>query len=133
MAQLNSLLNVCVIAAVIIAAVFWVGAPAEPKPLPSDAHFVTQIQQPGTVLVKFGAEWCPPCRKIEEELNALARTESGHVSVVKIDIDQHRDLAAHYQVSSIPHLILFQNGHQVGEARGYRSRDELKAWISRTK
>ena len=132
MAQINSLLNAFVVVVVLVAALAWVGTPAPPRPLPNDAHFVSQIQQPGTVLVKFGAEWCPPCRMIEKELDTLARMPSEHVSIVKIDIDKNQELARHYQVSSIPHLFLFQDGKEVGSVRGYRNCEQLKVWIAKS-
>ncbi len=132
MAQINAILNFCVVAVVVVTAVVWVGTPGPPKPLPNDAHFVAQIQQPGTVLVKFGADWCPPCRGIEQELDALVHADPDHVTVVKINIDQNRALAQHYQVTSIPHLVLFHNGKQVDTAKGYRTREQLKAWIATT-
>ena len=132
MSQLNSVLNVIAISFIVITALFWVSSPKTPKPLPDDHRFLAQIQQPGTVLVKFGAEWCSPCRKIDEELDKLVKSET-NVSVVKINIDENRELAAHYQVHGIPHLILFHNGKQVDEARGYRSRDQLQSWVGRAR
>jgi thioredoxin 1 len=133
MAQLNLMLNVFAIAVMMAAAGVWVATPGPPKPLPNDAQFVAQIQQPGTVLVKFGAEWCPPCREIEKELDALAKSASVDVTVVKLDMNQNRALAEHYHVSRIPCLILFKNGKEVGKTTGYHSREQMQTWIASTR
>lgn len=130
MSRMNTFLSIGVMATLIGTAVFCKASPTSPKPLPNDQQFVDQIQKPGTVLVKFGAKWCPPCRKIEGELDHLAATYADQVSVVRIDIDQSRALAVHYGVHEIPHLILFQNGKQVDVAKGFRTRDQLRAWIT---
>ena len=83
------------------------------------------------MLVKFGADWCGPCRQVEAELDRLAATTS-NLSVVKIDIERDRKLASHYGVKSIPHLVLFKHGQQVGQFVGYLKQKELKAWIGTT-
>lgn len=132
MVQVNSMLNFCAIVAVMFTAGIWMASPGRPQPLPNDAKFVVQVQHPGTVLVKFGAEWCPPCRQIEAELDAIARSDSPTVAVVKIDIGQQPALAQHYQATRIPCLILFKDGHQVARTTGYHSRDQLQAWIAST-
>jgi len=133
MSQANSFFNFLVVAALVGVFGFYAISPKPPKPLPQDTVFVSQVQQPGTVLVKFGAPWCPPCRQIEGELDQLAASSAGSINVVKIDVDQQRELAAHYGISGIPHLLLFQNGKQVAEAKGYRSREQLEKWIAAAK
>jgi thioredoxin len=130
MSQLNSLFNAIVIAALAGAVLFFAIAPKPPKPLPDNIQFLSQVQRPGIVVVKFGAPWCPPCRQIEGELDQLALSSAGKIAVVKIDVDQQQSLAGHYGISSIPHLLLFKDGKQVAEAKGYRSRDQLEQWVA---
>lgn len=102
-----------------------------PKPPPDDAAFAAKIESADVVLVKFGADWCGPCRQIEKELDRLVAS-SPDVSVVKLDVGRDRELAAYYGVSSIPHVILFKHGKQVGQLKGYRSQEQLAAWIGTT-
>lgn len=123
-----SMLNYVVLACAIVAAVMFASSP---KPLPKDPKFAEQINSSDIVLVKFGADWCGPCRQVEGELDRLASTTS-NLSVVKIDIERDRKLATHYGVKSIPHLVLFKHGEQIGQYVGYLSHSELKAWIGPT-
>jgi thioredoxin len=102
---------------------------AEPvKPPQDDPWFQTEVvDQPGPVLVKFGAPWCGPCRMLDPELDKLSA--SGGVTVVRVEVDEHRELAQHYGVSSIPRLLLFDHGKVVADRVGYADSTQLQAWI----
>ena len=84
---------------------------------------------PKLVLMKFGAPWCPPCRMVDKELKKLERS-SLPVEIKKIDVDEKPEMAARYKVSSIPRLILMQDGRKIGDLVGYQSADELSGWIT---
>lgn len=75
-------------------------------------------------LVDFFATWCGPCQQLGPEIEALA--EEVDYKVVKVDIDEARDLAIQYGVRSVPTMILFKNREKVGTILGYRSKEELK-------
>lgn len=130
MSSMNSLLNAVVIALVVCVLGYSFLGPREAPPPPNDAAFNAAIQQPGLVLVKFGAEWCPPCRFVDGELNRLTAAGKPAVHVVKINVDQNQSLAAHYRVSSIPRLILFRDGKQVDDRTGGMGLEQLQAWLS---
>lgn len=109
-------------------AFFFFNPPENETQLPTDPDFIRQVTNAKPVIVKFGAEWCPPCQQVEEELNQLTQTYGDRVHVVKIDIDSRPDLAKHFGVRSIPHIILFRYGEQEQEFRGSRSADEIAQW-----
>ena len=69
---------------------------------------VLQSEQP--VLVDFWAPWCGPCRMMSPTVDELAKTYEGRAKVVKVDVDQSPEIAAQYQISSIPTFIAFENG-----------------------
>jgi thioredoxin 1 len=65
------------------------------------------------VLVKFGAEWCPPCRMMEPFLEVFARLWAGQADVVEVNTDHSKNLKATYGVQGIPHVIVIKAGEVV--------------------
>lgn len=64
------------------------------------------------VLVDFTAQWCGPCRMMKPILEQLHQRMGDRVRIIKIDIDQSPAAAQAFNVSSVPTLILFQEGQQ---------------------
>ena len=77
------------------------------------------------ILVDFYANWCGPCKMIAPELE---KVESS-VKVVKVDVDEHEELARQYGVMSIPTLILFDNGKEIKRTIGFIDRENIKKFI----
>jgi len=63
------------------------------------------------VLVDFYADWCGPCRLIEPVIERLSQEYAGKVKFVKIDTDANQELAAKFEVMSIPTVMLFKGGN----------------------
>ncbi len=83
----------------------------------------------GLTLVDFYADWCGPCRMLTPVLEDVAKDVAGQAKIAKIDIDQAQRVASTYQVTSIPTLILFKDGKEVGRLVGLRDRDTIKEFI----
>ena len=81
------------------------------------------------VVVDVYASWCGPCQQLEPIFNELAKELAGKYKLVKINIDEERDLAVQYNVSSIPTLLFIKKGEVVSKEMGYMSKDDLKAKI----
>lgn len=88
------------------------------------------INSPVPVLVDFWATWCPPCRMIAPILESIAAEKAGEIKIVKVNVDQEPALSSKYQISSIPTLILFNNGKQVNRIAGALPKQKLLNWIS---
>jgi thioredoxin 1 len=76
----------------------------------------------GPVVVDFWAPWCRPCRAVERVLEELAETTAGRVSFAKLNIDEHPEIAAQYEVLSIPTVTLFEEGEARATVVGARPR-----------
>jgi thioredoxin 1 len=85
------------------------------------------IQSPEPVLVDFWAPWCAPCRTMEPTIAALARD----FKVAKVNVDKNQELAAHYDVSSIPALLIFKDGKVAARHLGVTPEATLRAELER--
>lgn len=81
------------------------------------------------VVVDFHADWCGPCHQIAPLLERLSEEWDGRVRFVKVDIDRNRDVARAYRISSIPAVLLFEDGEpcawSLGAKPGYLIEREL--------
>jgi thioredoxin 1 len=131
MSSVNSALNVVMLVGLCVAAFFFFTSPSVPVEPPNDAWFNAEvISRNEPVLVKFGADWCGPCRMMEPELDKLASETGGRLGVVRVDVGKKPALAQHYGVSSIPRLLLFYNGRVVADRVGYANEKQLEDWIA---
>jgi len=82
----------------------------------------------GVTLVDFYADWCGPCRMLTPVLEEVQKESTG-VQVAKIDIDKAQNTASTYQVTSIPTLVLFKDGKEVGRLVGLRDKETIQEFI----
>ena len=82
-----------------------------------------EITSSGKTIVDFWAVWCPPCRAQTPIVEEIAKTTD--VKLVKIDVDVDDVLPVDFQVSSIPTLVLFEDGVIVDKLIGLSSKDEI--------
>ena len=86
-----------------------------------------QLLESGRVLVDFYADWCGPCKMVAPTVDELAAERAE--PVLKVDIEAHQEIAARYDVSSIPTFIAFENGEPVDRLLGVQDRSTLAALL----
>ena len=75
------------------------------------------------VLVDFFAQWCGPCKMAGPVIDGLADEYRQKAVIAKIDVDENHGLASHYQVMSIPTVIIFKNGQELTRKTGFAGKD----------
>jgi thioredoxin 1 len=79
------------------------------------------------VLIDFWAEWCGPCKMIAPILGEIATEKAGQVTIAKLNVDDHGDIAQRYGVMSIPTLLVFHNGELKKRMVGAKGKGQLLA------
>lgn len=88
-----------------------------------------ELTREGTVLVDFWAAWCGPCRMLLPVLEDLHTEFGAQLSIVKVNVDDHGQVAHQYEVMSIPTMILFKDGQVVEKIVGYQTKKALTELI----
>jgi thioredoxin 1 len=98
----------------------------------TDATFASKVlEDSGPVLVDFWAAWCGPCRAVSPPIEKLAERFAGQVKVGKLNVDENPKTAASLGISSIPSVLLFENGEVVETLIGVRTEAEYAAVLKR--
>jgi thioredoxin 1 len=88
-------------------------------------NFNELIQSAKPVLVDFYAEWCGPCKTMGPILKKTKTLIGEEATIIKIDVNKNQQVAATYNVKSIPTLLLFKNGKIVWRQSGVVQADDL--------
>jgi thioredoxin 1 len=94
----------------------------------TDATFDAEVLQSGkTILVDFWAEWCGPCRAVSPILDQIAAEHADKITVVKLNVDDNPQIAAKYQITSIPAMKVYQGGEVVKTIIGAKPKGALES------
>ena len=80
------------------------------------------------VLIDFYADWCMPCKMLGETIEEIAE-DNKDANIVKINVDEHPELARSYGVMSIPLLLLYNDNKIEKKHVGLMEKEELLDWI----
>lgn len=85
------------------------------------------------VLVDFEATWCAPCKLMAPEIEKLAESMENELNVVKVDVDELKELALKHEVQGVPTMIAFRKGKEVDRIVGYKPADTIVSIINSIK
>ncbi|HEY1556701.1 MAG TPA: thioredoxin family protein [Kofleriaceae bacterium] len=95
------------------------------------AQLAALSSRPGLTVLDFTAAWCAPCRTLGAVLDALAPELAGRARFAAIDVDREPDVAQRFSVRSMPTLVLWRDGREVGRVVGARSAAFVRGVIDR--
>lgn len=90
-----------------------------------NAKFNEIINQEQLTLVDFYADWCGPCKTLAPILQEVKSVLKDEIKIIKINVDQHQDLAAEFMVRGVPTMLLFKNGQMLWRQSGVLGRNDL--------
>lgn len=107
------------------------GSGARNVPPTNDPWFrATVLDCKTPVVVKFGAEWCGPCRAMDQALGSLKGQFSSRARFIQIDVDEKPELFEHYgKGSGIPQIMIFDKGRIIASKRGFGGEEDLEKWL----
>ena len=84
-------------------------------------NFENILRNNNSVLVDFYTEWCGPCKMMSPIIDEVAE-EREDVEIYKLNIEDAPEIAAKYNIVSIPTIIVFENGNEKARSVGFRSK-----------
>lgn len=79
----------------------------------------------GTHIVDFYAEWCGPCKMLGSVLESME-----DVDIIKVNVDEHPELATQYGIMSVPVLIAFKDGKETSKSLGFQPEESIRKLLS---
>ena len=99
----------------------------------TNANYLSKLlKSDKPVLVKFWASWCRPCRTMTPKFHNAAKTFKGNVVFAEVNVDTQKQVAARYQIRSLPTMILFKKDKIINKTVGSLSQKQIEAFVKKS-
>ena len=89
------------------------------------SNFKDIINVDKPVLIDFFADWCGPCQTMAPILKDIKDQMGDRIHIIKINVDQNKELAARFQIRGVPTFMIFKNGAHLWRQSGLLSKNDL--------
>ncbi|HSI62097.1 MAG TPA: thioredoxin family protein [Candidatus Saccharimonadia bacterium] len=112
--------------AIALAAYIWSSSSKPTSGSSDNAETVSHAISSGQpVLLEFYADWCGPCHTVAPSVAELTSEVEGRAQVIRINVDEHRELAANYSVRNIPLFVVLKSGRESSREAGVISKETM--------
>ena len=94
--------------------------------------FEQNLKENENLVVDFWAQWCQPCHVIAPILEEISK-ERDDIKIMKLNVDENKEIAMQYNVKAIPTLIFFKNGKPIMETKGVVTKKTINDFIDKNK
>ena len=92
----------------------------------SENEFEEKVK--GRCLVDFHTTWCGPCKMLGPVLEEVSK-EHTEMSFYKVDLDENAGIAGKFGITTVPTMILFEEGKQIKKASGFMNKEKIAEFI----
>lgn len=96
----------------------------DPVEVTGEGDLKNRVETNERVLVDFYATWCGPCKMMEPTIEEIA--EKGSSPVLKVDVDEHPELASNFEVRAVPTVLIFEDGSPSTRFVGHQDKRTLE-------
>ncbi len=81
------------------------------------------------VVVDFWAPWCGPCKMMAPAFEQASNELAPNARLAKVNTEDEQNLAGHYNIRSIPTMVIFKNGREIARQSGAMGVADIKSWV----
>ena len=100
------------------------------KSINNKNEFDNLINQSNPILLDFYADWCGPCQTLLPTVDKLSKVFEGSVEIRKVNVDENKELAAQFQIRSIPALFFIKDNQIVDKVSGLAAEGTLRSKLN---
>jgi len=94
------------------------------------AEFENEVKE-GVIAIDFFATWCSPCKMLAPIFDELGVEMEAKAKFLKVDVDESKDIASKYNVSTIPTILILKNGEKQDAMVGFLPKEVIKGKIEK--